>query len=265
MRTYESDVRHGRRLTRVLEDCLNIFSQDAGEYGFIGLIGGAVTCIVVLILGVIGGPVASLLLVLAAVAGTVITLGTATEAYRRVADNLSPDSGQALVGVMMRLPWLLTPWLPLAGVGGLVAFALSGWGSQLPGTLSQAIAMVVLVGAVIYALQRSMAVPAVVIDRARPRDAAEGASLLFTQMPARVTGALALVLSPAVIFGAIALSAGFGPVSTALAVFFLAGLSPLAAIVLAEMYDEAARSVAPADRAHHAGRALAAKRRQGAR
>ncbi len=239
MRTYGSGVRHERSLARVFEDGILIFAQDASEYAFIGLLGAAVACIGTLVLASIGGAIAVALIPPFVAVVAVATMATATEGLRRITNNLQPESAQAFAAVLRRASTLVAPWAPFALALGAALFVRVAFSHHVPPLPRKLIELVALCVVAAYALGRSYVVPAMVVERANPHNAAAGSAELVRAAPGKPAIAWGICLSPAILVGLLALSAGFGPVSAAVLAFAFVGALPFAAVVMSLLFFDA--------------------------
>ncbi len=239
MRTYGRDVRHRRTLASVIEDGVSIFQQDASEYAFAGLIGAFAACLSTLVLVSAGGTLGALLLPLVLIAIAVVTLATATEALRRVTDNLEPSAAQSFAAVLRGLPAVLLPWAPLA-IALAAALVLDvRVGHWLPASERGLVEVLVVVAALYAALGRVLAVPSLVMRRSTAREATQEGRVLAARALPKVAGAWGICLAPALLVSLIPALTGFGAVSSAIAALAFVGTMPFGAIVNALLFFDA--------------------------
>ncbi|MDE3096089.1 MAG: hypothetical protein KGK07_08820 [Chloroflexota bacterium] len=232
-------MRHRRMLAHVIEDSASIFQQDASEYAFAGLIGAFAACITTLVLVSVGGTVGALLLPPFLIAIAVVTLATATEALRRVTDNLEPSAAAASAAVLRGLPAVLLPWAPLALALAAALVLDVRIGHWLAPSARGLIESLVVVAALYAALGRVLAVPSLVMRRSTAREATqEGRALAARALP-KVAGAWGICLSPALLVFLVPALSGFGAVSSAIAALAFVGSMPFAAIVNALLFFDA--------------------------
>lgn len=239
MRTYEPEAAPARTLASVFDDAVAILRQDAGEYSFIGLLGAAPACLLVLILHMIGNAVAAALIPPMVIVAAVLTLTTATEALRRVGESLEPDAGRAFAAVGLHAHEFLRPWVQLAVILGGAAFGMAILGNHVGSLTRLPINSLIVVFAAVLALPRSFVPVALLTQRATYAQADAGSRALVAQAPARVVYAWAIALAPALLFGLIALVAGFGTVSSAVAAFAFVGMMPVGAVIMSLLFYDA--------------------------
>jgi len=234
--TYGSDVRHARTLAEVFDDTVAILRQDAGEYAFAALLGGAPACFGALVLRMIDSPVSVALIPPLVIFAAALTFAAASESFRRVSDNLAPDAAEAYMAVVLRAPLFLRPWFMLAavlaGVTGVAAF----FGDYLNPLASAAVQLAALFFAWVYAQPRTFMILALLTQRCSFRQAEDGSAALVAAESGRVLWAWAIALGPALLLTLLALLAGFGTVSTALAALAAVGLMPVAAVIMSLMF-----------------------------
>ncbi len=239
MRTYGHDVRHLRTFSAVLEDSVAIFAQDASEYAFVGLIGGAAAAILTLILGLIGNPVTAAMIPPVIVVLAVLTHATIAQAFRAVTENLEPESVRAFAGVSARAGLLLRPFVKLAAVLAGAAAASSVAAIWAPSVIVMAFNAVVLAGAAIYVLPRSFVIVALIMQGGSSSDAVAGSAALIARSPTKVLFGAIVCGAPSAVAAIIALSAGFGLVSTAMLALVIVASMPFAAIVMSLLFFDA--------------------------
>jgi len=247
MRTYGNDVRHLRTLSAVLEDSVAIFAQDASEYAFVGLMGGATACIATLILGLIGNPVTAAMIPPIIIIAAVLTHATIAQAFRAVTENLEPESMRAFAGVSGRAGLLLRPFVALSVALAAAAAAGNVAAIWAPSVIVMAFDAVVLAAAAIYLLPRSFVIVALVMQGGSAKEALAGSAALIARAPTKVLFGAVVCAAPSAVMAIIALASGFGLLSTAVFAFVVVGSMPFAAIVMSLLFfDAIARTSAAA-------------------
>src|SRR5512140_2296357 len=109
-------------MLETIADAMAILREDASEYAFIGLAGGASAGIAVLLLGLISGPIA-----IACIAPLLLLIATGTLATSSAAvgtgvNRLQPDAARAFAEAGRRGVAILRPWLPLAVALGAASY-----------------------------------------------------------------------------------------------------------------------------------------------
>jgi hypothetical protein len=228
-------------LGRVLPDALAMLMQDASEYAFIGFVGAAVTAFAVVVLRLLHAAVADALVAPAVLVMAALTMSAATLAFCRAADNLQPDTVEALASIASRPSAFLRAWLPLAA--GLFAAGLAlrlFHGELAPWRF--AIVMALATVSALYAFSRSFYAVALVTQGVRAPEAEAVATALLGRQASAAVLAWLLVLAPTLLMLLIAQISGFGPVSTAIASFVAVMSMPVAAAVMSLLFFEAARA-----------------------
>lgn len=246
MRTYPEQAQHSRSLADVLTDALALLHQDIAEYGFAALIGAISAAFAALILMVTGGYVGQALVAPAAFVVALVTYANTCAAIRRVQANLEPDAIRAFGDVVLRLPALLSPlMLPLAlsGLSVLAGAIAARWAPSSVVTLA-VIFVFALCG--ISSFQRSLYVPALFVRGTTFSEARARSAASMRSANALVGACFAIAFAPAGLMALVALSAGFGPLSVAMAAFALVLSMPLAAAIASLIYEAVAPQVAAA-------------------
>jgi hypothetical protein len=256
MREFSHEEPQARRtLADVFVDALELVRQDAGEYGFTALIGAAAGAVAVVMLSGIGGPIAIALMAPAAFFAALMTYATACAMIRRVSENLEPDTFRAFASASAQGSTYITPmFVPLAisFIGVLAGSMLDRW---IGDGLATLLALVLVAGAALPAFQRALFIPALFARTADEFDAAARANLAMRSAGPALAVLLGAALVPAGLFALIALGAGFGAVTSAVATIAFVLTMPLCAAISTLMYDLVAPAMpAPA----HQGERVAA-------
>jgi hypothetical protein len=240
-----------RTLTDVFVDALALVRQDAGEYGFTALLGAGAGAALVVFLSAFGGPIGIALMAPAAFFAALMTYATACAAIRRVEDNLEPDTFRALATMTARSSAIITPmFTPLAitFVGVLAATVLDRWIGDALATL---LGLVLVAVAAIPAFQRALFIPALFSCGEDPHDAAVRANGAMRSAGPALAVLFGAALVPAGLFALIALGAGFGAVTSAIATIAFVLTMPLCAAIATLILDATEPVAAPAPtRAH---------------
>jgi hypothetical protein len=237
MRTYEG-ARSARTLARIFEDAIALLVQDASEYAFTGLLGGAAACFAAIILRFIDNDASNALVAPATIIIAALTLSTTTAAMCRAAENLQPDAGRAFASVLLRPMAYLRPWLGIALALFAAAYAIESF--SLPDWLRTACIIAVTGGAIAAALPSSFHAIALVTQRGTAQEAAAAGSALARRSMAPLAAAWCVVMTPALLATLLGLGTGFGRASSGVwALVFVASM-PVAAAVMALMFIEAA-------------------------
>jgi hypothetical protein len=239
MRTYGSDVRHQRTLAQIIEDSAAIIWQDAGEYGFIALLGAFPACIAVVLLAALGGPLFAALVVPAILYSMALTLAAGGAAFQRVTANLAPDATEAWGASLKRAGAVTRPWTAPALLGFVVVFGLQA-ASSLFDTPWTAVTLACVAALAAYTLPRTFYVPALLLtEGGTPRECEAGSAQLVAVGPRKTLAAWAAVLAPAVLATLAAASSGFALAWSAIAVFVFIGSMPAAAVMCSLLFYDA--------------------------
>ncbi len=244
MRTYQDETRRSRTVASIIADALALLHQDIAEYGFAGLIGAIGAAFLSLILWTAGGLVGQALIAPAVFIIALVTYANTCAAIRRVQDNLEPDAIRAFFAVLAWLPALVKPLtLPIAlsGASVLAGVIAARWAPVSMVTLAVIIAFAL---AGLSSFQRSLYVPALFARNATVPDARSRGASAMRAAGALVCACFAVALAPAALMALVALSTGFGALSTAAAAFVLVACTPLAAAIASLIYEGAAPQIA---------------------
>jgi hypothetical protein len=240
---YREEPRTSRTLADVFVDALMLVRQDAGEYGFTALLGAGAGAVLVVFLRAIGGPLAIALMAPAAFLAALMTYATACAAIRRVEENLEPDTFRAFASACQRAQVIVTPmFLPLGltFVAVLAASILDRWLGEGVATM---LALLLILVAAIPAFQRALFIPALFARTNDAIEAAERASQAMRSAGPALAVLLGAALVPAGLFGLIALGAGFGTVTAAIAAIAFILTMPLCAAISTLIYDTVAPKI----------------------
>lgn len=250
MRTYPDEARRSRTVADIIADALALLHQDIAEYGFAGLIGAIGAAFLALILSTAGDLVGQALIAPAVFIIALVTYAHTCAAIRRVQDNLEPDAVRAFFAVLARLPALVKPLtLPLAlsGASVLAGVIAAKWAPDSVVTLAVIIAFAL---AGLSSFQRSLYVPALFARNTTVPDARSRGAGAMRAAGALVCACFAVALAPAALMALVALSTGFGALSTAAAAFVLVACTPLAAAIASLIYEGVApRNISSASHA----------------
>jgi len=237
MRTYPDEARRSRTIADIIADAVALLHQDIAEYGFAGLIGAIGAAFLALILSTAGDLVGQALIAPAVFIIALVTYAHTCAAIRRVQDNLEPDAVRAFFAVLARLPALVKPLtLPLAlsGASVLAGVIAAKWAPDSVVTLAVIIAFAL---AGLSSFQRSLYVPALFARNTTVPDARSSGAGAMRAAGALVCACFAVALAPAALMALVALSTGFGALSTAAAAFVLVACTPLAAAIASLIYE----------------------------
>jgi len=246
MRTYPDEARRPHTIVDIVAGALALLHQDIAEYGFAGLIGAIGAAFLALILSTAGGLAGQALIAPAVFIIALVTYANTCAAIRRVQDNLEPDAIRAFSAVLARLPVLIRPLaLPIAlsgasVFGGVIA---AKWASASVVTLAVIIAFAL---AGLSSFQRSLYVPALFARNATVPDARSRGGDAMRSAGALVCACFAVALAPAALMALVALSTGFGALSTAATAFVLVASMPLAAAIASLIYEGVAPPISSA-------------------
>lgn len=232
----------GSTLPDVIADAMAVLREDASEYVFIGLAGGASAGIAVLVLGIIGGPIATaciapLLLFIAAGA-----LATSAAAVGAGANRLQPDAARAFADAASRGVAVLRPWLPLAvalGTASYVAAALAEYMGPVP---PDVFVLGFVAIAAMYALPRSLFCTALFEYDLSVSEAVSASAAVERMMTRSVVMAWCIVLAPAMLVMALGALSGIDFVTGAVAAVLLVGAMPAGASLMSTLFREATTS-----------------------
>ncbi len=247
MRTYTHEARRPRTIGDIIVHALALLHQDLAEYGFTGLIGAISAAFAALILSTAGDFVGKALIAPAVFIVALLTYANACAAIRRVQDNLEPDAIRAFFAVLARVPALILPlMLPitLSGASVLAGVIAAEWAPLNVVTPAVIIAFAV---AGLASFQRSLYVPALFARNASVADARSMGGGALRSANALAGACFVIALAPAALMALVALSTGFGPLSTAAAAFVLVGCMPLAAAVASLIYEGVTPQIEQAD------------------
>lgn len=240
MRSYYDDVRDTRTFAQIFDDAMATLRQDNAEYGLIGITGGVIAAMLALVLRTAGGPlvVAAIVPLVALVA--LLTLATTTAALRRVDENLSPDASRALLGAVVRLPFMLVPLGPSLLIAWAAVLAASYAGRYVPDALALGGGLALLLCAAIAALRYALFVPALFARGSSARAAAPLAEQMIAGARLRVAMTWLLPLAPAHLIAIVSALLGFGVMSSGITAFAYAASMPLVAAVSWMQYQQLA-------------------------
>jgi len=242
-----------RPLIEIFDEAIDVVRQDAGEYGFVALVGAICACLAVLVPGLIGGPAG------AAAVGPLLSLvallsfGTGAALVSCAGDQLQPDAAGAFREALRRSPSLLRPWLLLMFALGVAGAGYSLGRAYLGPVPSGIVLLAPVAFAVWYAYPRSVAVTAC-IEQDLGGVRAERLSLAIA---ARAGGRLLIVwcalLAPTAAVLAISALGGLDAISGGFVALVFVATLPFAAAVLSPLFAEYASTVGDEARAAIAG------------
>ncbi len=229
-----------RAMPEIIADAMAILRQDASEYAFIGLSGGAAGGIAVLVLGIIGGPIAiaciaPLLLLIAAG-----TLATSSAAVGTGFNRLQPDASRAFAEAARRGVAIMRPWLPLAAALGAASYGAAAFSQYLRPVPTETIMLVLAVIGAMYALPRSLCCTALFEYDLSVREAMTASSAVVRVMTRAVAAAWCIVLAPAILVAALAAIGGIDLVTGAVIAVLFVGAMPAGAPLMSLLFREAA-------------------------
>ena len=238
MRTNASGGRR-RALLEVIDEAIGILRQDAGEYGFIALVGAVPAALAVVIASIIDDPIGLGLMALIIAMAAIVTVTAAASAIRRGAENLQPDAGSAYVDVLAHGFGLLCAWTPLLAGLFTASFVVASFREYF-GPVPATTAVPILIGAgVLYGFPRSFYAPALLTGGVSPRQADAASAALVRRMRPVVGIAWAFTLLPALVIAPFGLVAGFDAALGAIVVFIFVGALPVTAALMELLFFEA--------------------------
>ena len=229
-----------RTTPEVLADAMAILREDASEYAFIGLAGGASAGIAVVTLGVIGGPIAAALIAPMLLLIAVYTLATSSAAVGAGASQLQPDASRAFAEAMGRGMALVRPWLPLVIVLGAASGGIAAIPAHLGHSSRDAIVLVLAAGSGLFALPRSLVATALFEYDLSITDALAASSAVVRMITRPVAMAWGVVLAPALLILALGAIGGIDVVIGAVAGVLFVGAMPAGAALMSLLFRDAA-------------------------
>jgi len=229
-----------RTMLEVVADATAVLREDASEYAFIGLAGGASAGIVVLTLGVIGGAVATALIAPLLLVVMAVALATSSAAVGAGANRLQPDAARALAEVGARGLATLRPWLPLAvalGGASYVAAKLADYTGPVP---PDVFVLTFVAIAAAYALPRSLFCTALFEYDLSLQESVSASAAVERMMLRAVVTSWCVVLAPAILVLALGAVAGINIVMSAVAAVLLVGVMPAGASLMSTLFRDAA-------------------------
>ncbi len=241
MRSYMAEVRDTRTFAQLFDDAMATLRQDNAEYGLIGITGGVIAAMMALVMRTAGGPlvVAAIVPFVALVA--LLTLATTTAALRRVDENLPPDASRALLGAVVRLPFMLVPLGPPMLIAFASVVAASYAGRYVPDALAFAGGTALVLVSAAAAFRYALFVPALFARGSSARAAAPLSEQMIAGARLRVAMAWLLPLAPAHLIALVSALLGFGVMSSGLTAFAYAASMPLVAAVSWMQYQQLER------------------------
>lgn len=225
-----------RPFTEIAAEAVDVLRQDAGEYGYIALLGAIPAAVSVAIAGYVGGAIALALIGPVIVIFAVVTLAASVSAISVGVSHLQPDAMRAYATALARLPAVLLPWVPLAVILGTASAAFVTFRAELH--MVPGIALIVAFAAlsVPYIMPRALHLPALFAEELSWSEAGRVSAALVSEHSLRVALALTIAALPAELVFGFALLAGFDAAAGALVVLFLVGAMPLAAALLSSIF-----------------------------
>lgn len=238
MRTYGGEVER-RSFGDMILAAVGVLRQDAGEFLFIGVLGGLLTTAAALILRFTGGYAGLALITPAIVTGALLTMAATCSAVRRVEDNLEPDAGAALAATLVRTPFIVMPLAPALLLSGLAAFVGVGLRPHIGSLFAITIALALSAFAAAFLFRRSLYVPALFARRTSSRHAWARAAAVVEAYPLMVGLGWLLALAPTLVLGLLTMQSGFGPAGIAITAFVFASSMPFAGALMTLLFTQA--------------------------
>lgn len=229
-------MRDERPFAEIVAEAADVLRQDAGEYGYIALLGAIPAAVSVAIAAYIGGAVALALIGPLIIVFSVVTLAACVSAISVGASHLQPDALRAYMTALGRLPAVLLPWVPLAVVLGTATAAFVTFRAELHMVPGIAVIVAFAALSVPYVVPRALHLPALFAEDLSWSQAGHASAALVREQPRRVALALTLAALPAELVFGLALLIGFDAAAGALVVLFLVGAMPLAAALLSLIF-----------------------------
>lgn len=234
------------RLPEVIADALAILREDASEYAFIGLAGGASAGIAVLILGIIAGPIATACIAPVLLLIAVGALATSSAAVGTGVNRLQPDAARAFAEAGRRGGAILRPWLPLAGALGAASFVAAILAKHLGPVPPGAIILTFVAIGAMYALPRSLSCTAMFEYDLSAHEAVTASAAVVRMMTRTVVTAWCTVLAPAIFVLALGAISGIDIVSGAVIAVLFVGAMPAGAALMSLLFRQAATAASQA-------------------
>ncbi len=230
-----------RTMPEIVADAMAILREDASEYAFIGLAGGASAGIAVLVLGLIGGPIADRL------RRTTVALDRRRHARRVIGGGghrrQPPPAGRGprlRRRVGRRGVAIMRPWLPLAVALGAASYGAAALARHMgPVPPDAAVLAFAAIGAT-YALPRSLCCTALFEYDLSVREAVTASSAVVRMMTRAVAAAWCIVLAPAILVMALGAISGIDIVTGAVVAVLFVGAMPAGAALMSLLFREAA-------------------------
>lgn len=221
-----------RPMPQMIADAIAILQQDASEYAFIGLVGGAAGGIVVLVLALIGGAIAVGCIAPALLLIAVGTLATSSAALGAGANQLQPDASRAFAEAGQRSIAVVRPWLPLAVALGVASYAAAALSSHLGPIPPEAVMFALAAMAAGYALPRSLHATVLFEHNLSAYDALRASTGVARMTTRPVAEAWCIVLAPAILVAALGAVTGIDLITgTIFAVLFVSAMPGGAALM----------------------------------
>lgn len=238
MRTYGGEVER-RSFGDMILASVGVLRQDAGEFLFIGVLGGLLTTAAAMILRFTGGYLGLALITPAIVIGALLTMAATCAAVRRVEDNLEPDATAALMATLARAPFILSPLAPALLLSGLAAFVGVGLRPHIGSLFAVTIALALSAFAAAFLFRRSLYVPALFARGTSSRQAWSRAAAVVAAYPLMVGLGWLLALAPTLLLGLLTMQSGFGPAGIAVTAFVFASSMPFAGTLMTLLFAQA--------------------------
>lgn len=238
MRTYGGEVER-RSFGDMVLAAVAVLRQDAGEFLFIGVIGGLLTTAAAMTLRFAGNDAGLALITPAITLGALLTMAATCSAVRRVEDNLEPDAGAALAATLTRIPLIVWPLAPALLLSALAAFVGVGLRPHIGSLFATAIALVLSAFAAAFLFRRSLYVPALFARGTSSRHAWARAAAVVAAYPLMVGLGWLLALAPTVVLGLLTMQSGFGPAGIAVTSFVFASSMPFAGALMTLLFAQA--------------------------
>ena len=231
-----------RTMLDVIADAMAILREDASEYAFIGLAGGASAGIAVLLLGIIAWPVAIACIGPALLLIAATTLATSSAAVGTGVNRLQPDAARAFAEAARRGGAVLRPWLPLAVVLGAASFVAATLATHMGPVPPGAVVLTLAALSAIYALPRSLFSTAMFEYDLSIDEALTASSAVVRMMTRSAAMAWCIVLAPGILVLMLGAISGIDIVTGAVAAVLVVGAMPAGAALMSRLFREAATS-----------------------
>jgi len=232
-----------RPLIEIFDEAIDVVRQDAGEYGFVALVGAICACLAVLVPGLIGGPggAAAVGPLLALVA--LLSFATGAALVSCAGDQLQPDAAGAFREALRRSPSLVRPWLLLIFALGLAGAGYSLGREYLGPVPSSAVLLAPVAFAAWYAYPRSVAITACIEQELGGGRAERLSAAVAARAGARLLVVWCALVAPSGAVLAIGALGGLDAITGGFVAFVFVATLPFAAAVLSPFFAEYASHV----------------------